>query len=497
MPSRLRTCSGFALLLVTSGIALAAPFAYIPNFDSNSVSVIDIESNNVVATIPVGSQPLGVAVNNTGTRIYVTNLDSVSVIDGSSKSVIATLPLGGELTGVAVNPAGTRVYVGDLVSDTVKVIDASGNTVIATVPVGSAPRGVVVNPQGTRVYVANEASGSISVIDTATNKEIKKVQVAAGPMDTAINPAGTRLYVTHYWSNNPSDPLAISLSVIDTESNTKIAGIPLGFNAGEGVAVHPDGRHVYVTSVRGGVVVIDANTNAAIDVIPVGGTLAGIALDPTGARIYAVNVTGNDVAVIDIATRTIIARVQVGFKPVAIGQFIASGLAPPPAGATTVVEYRHAGFDHYFITPVTAEIALLDAHAPPFQDWSRTGFSFNIYPPTGAPAASVSICRLFNDHFAPKSSHFYAPRGFGCEATLAQFPDWKLEDDKLFNVMLPDAGTGACPAGTIPVYRLYNNGMGNAPNHRFVTSSTERQNMINQTWTPEGAGIGVGMCVPQ
>ncbi len=123
-------------------------------------------------------------------------------------------------------------------------------------------------------------------------------------------------------------------------------------------------------------------------------------------------------------------------------------------------------------------------------------YSFNVYPPAGAPAGSVAICRFFNDHFAPKSSHFYAPHGFGCEATLAQFPDWGLEDDKLFNAMLPDATTGACPAGTIPVYRLYNAGMGNAPNHRFVTSSTERQTMISQGWTAEGAGIGVGMCAP-
>jgi Repeat of unknown function (DUF5648) len=114
----------------------------------------------------------------------------------------------------------------------------------------------------------------------------------------------------------------------------------------------------------------------------------------------------------------------------------------------------------------------------------------------GAPAGSVAICRFFNDHFAPKSSHFYALRGFGCEATLATFPDWKLEDDKLFNTMLPDAASGACPAGTIPVYRLYNNGMGNAPNHRFVTELAERQKMVTQGWVAEGAGTGVGMCVP-
>lgn len=161
-----------------------------------------------------------------------------------------------------------------------------------------------------------------------------------------------------------------------------------------------------------------------------------------------------------------------------------------------MVEYHHAGFDHYFITPLATEIALLDAHTPPFQEWSRTGFSFNAYANVGAPAGSVAICRFFNDHFASKSSHFHAAHQFGCEETIAKFPDWTLEDDKIFNTMVPDATTGACPAGTIPLYRMFNNGMGGAPNHRFVTSLAERQNMIDQGSVAEGAGIGVGMCVP-
>jgi len=171
----------------------------------------------------------------------------------------------------------------------------------------------------------------------------------------------------------------------------------------------------------------------------------------------------------------------------------ATVVAGPPT--VTVVEYHHAAFDHYFITPVIDEIAKLDAHAPPFQDWSRTGFSFKAYVNATAPAGSNAICRFFNDHFAPKSSHFYAGHGFGCEDTLRLFPDWGLEDDKLFNMMLPDA-SGACPAGTIPVYRLYNQGMGGAPNHRFVTSLAERQKMLDLQYVPEGNGIGVGMCAP-
>ena len=172
-----------------------------------------------------------------------------------------------------------------------------------------------------------------------------------------------------------------------------------------------------------------------------------------------------------------------------------SVVAPPPVSAVTAVEYHHSAFDHYFITPVPGEIALLDAHAPPFEDWSRTGFTFNVYVNATAPAGSVAICRFFNNHFGAKSSHFYGPRGASCDLTIANFPDWDLEDDKLFNTMLSDI-TGACPAGTVPVYRLFNNGMGAAPNHRFVTSLAERQKMVNQGWIAEGNGIGVETCVP-
>jgi hypothetical protein len=43
---------------------------------------------------------------------------------------------------------------------------------------------------------------------------------------------------------------------------------------------------------------------------------------------------------------------------------------------------------------------------------------------------------------------------------------------------------------------MYNQGMGGAPNHRFVTSLAERQKMLDAGFVAEGAGIGVGLCVP-
>lgn len=173
-----------------------------------------------------------------------------------------------------------------------------------------------------------------------------------------------------------------------------------------------------------------------------------------------------------------------------------ASLASPARADVTVVEYLHAGMGHYFITANPAEIAALDAAAPPLEQWSRTGFTFRALAPAGAPVGTVPICRFFNASFAPKSSHFYAPKGLGCETTIAQFPDWGLEDDKAFAAWLPDAA-GQCAEGTVPVYRLYNNGQGGAPNHRFVTTLAERQVMLGRGFVAEGNGIGVGMCVPQ
>jgi hypothetical protein len=60
---------------------------------------------------------------------------------------------------------------------------------------------------------------------------------------------------------------------------------------------------------------------------------------------------------------------------------------------------------------------------------------------------------------------------------------------------IPEAN-GNCPSGTIPVYRLYNNGQGGAPNHRFTTSDQTRVQMLANGYSAEGAGIGVGMCAP-
>ena len=72
--------------------AFAQPFAYVTHEESNDVWVIDTQTDEVVAKVPVGERPRGVLVSTDGTRVYVANGNSndISVIDAATNAVVET-----------------------------------------------------------------------------------------------------------------------------------------------------------------------------------------------------------------------------------------------------------------------------------------------------------------------------------------------------------------------------------------------------------------------
>jgi YVTN family beta-propeller protein len=142
-----------AALALACLIAPASPLAqnaYITNSGDSTVSVIHTPTNTVIATILVGSEPLGVAATPDGSKVYVTNQadGSVSVISTATDTVTGSpMPVGRTPFGVAATPDGRKVYVANFNANTVSVI----NTVTATIPVGNNPVafGVFMQPERT------------------------------------------------------------------------------------------------------------------------------------------------------------------------------------------------------------------------------------------------------------------------------------------------------------------------------------------------------------
>jgi hypothetical protein len=191
------------------------------------------------------------------------------------------------------------------------------------------------------------------------------------------------------------------------------------------------------------------------------------------------------------------------------GRSIAAGsltltAVPPPVVIVQVDEFYNSVLRHYFITADDAEKQSLDAG--PHPGWERTGESFKAYARGSSTGASINpVCRFYSPplieldvgFFEGADSHFFSADPGECLAVFRRFEvSWLLESDNVFQIDLPDKVTGACPVGTVPVYRLWNQRADS--NHRYTTSAATKAQMIAAGYASEGYGAdGVVMCAVQ
>lgn len=291
-------------------------FAFITNFNSDNIKMINLSTNVVAATINVGDGPMGVAVLPDKSKAYITNAntDTVSIINTSSKSVESTVYTGDAPRGAVANSAGTRVYISNYGSDTVSVINPATDNVIADIDVGYGPTGICINPAGTRVYVSNFLDDTISVINTATNTVIDTISVSASPWGIAVSPDGNYVYVTHFDAS--------TLWKIDTSTNNVIDGIDVESSPIQ-IAISPDGSEAYVTNYGGdSVSVVGLGSFDVTDTIINLNLPRGVSFTSDGEKAYIVNQGNNTVSVFNTDTKTKISDVVVGSGPMSLGAFI-------------------------------------------------------------------------------------------------------------------------------------------------------------------------------
>jgi len=330
-------------LALCAPAAFAAPFNYVANYSSNTVSVVDLSTNQIVATVPqavaatttaaatpgIGVGPLGVAINPAGTRVYVANYGdstdlktngTVAVVDSDPASatrntVIATITVGVRPEIVAVNPAGTAAYVTNSVGNTVSVIDTATNKQTTTIPVPGVPIGVAFTPDGKKAYATLADKSRVVAIDTTSNTAASTtIALSLGnPVGIVVNPAGTFAYVADYGAGDSGQ--AGKVSVIDVTKDVEVATIPVGIGP-IGMAMAPDGSHVYVSNYQSGTVsIIDTVTNKVTAEMIVGSLPLGISVDSNGTFAYVNNSGGGTVAIIDLSANIVRGPITVGSVP--------------------------------------------------------------------------------------------------------------------------------------------------------------------------------------
>ncbi len=294
-------------------LAAVGNIIYVANQGSNTVSVINSDTDVILSTIDVGNQPYGVAYNSTSKEIYVANLTSndVSVIDADPASthyntVTHTVNVG--ISPFYVTSLGTNMYVTNHGSNSVSIIDTVTHTVTDTVNVGIAPLGI--KAHGTDIYVANYgggyggmAQGTVSVIDTGTNTVTKTINVGQGARGVTVN--GNEVYVSNYGD--------ATVSVIDTGTNTVTHTISVGNNPRGMLSL---GSNVYTENYTDGTLsVISTASHSVTGTYKVGNTPAGMVA--VGSKIFISRFTDDVVSIFNTADNTLVSSCYVA--PVSSG----------------------------------------------------------------------------------------------------------------------------------------------------------------------------------
>jgi YVTN family beta-propeller protein len=142
---------------------------------ANSAAVVDLAHGDAVKYALLGSYPFGAAMLPGSHVGLVSNEASgtVSLINLASASVIATITVGPPLShpqGIVVDRLGRRAYVALSASDQVVVIDLRKRTVERTISVGRSaglgtiPVALALDPAGDRLYVAESGADELAVI---------------------------------------------------------------------------------------------------------------------------------------------------------------------------------------------------------------------------------------------------------------------------------------------------------------------------------------------
>ena len=243
----------------------------------NKLYVIDLQADPPmpIATVEVGKQPSGLAINAAGNLALVANRADNSIgvlaIDGKEVKLVDTVKVAAadaksQVSAVAITPDGKRALAAKFADHKIAVLAIDGQKVTYggyDIPVGLWPYNLAITPDGKLALTADNGNAgtsdghvdTVTVIDLEADppRAIDKVVVGDAPEGFAISPTGKIAAAVllngsggvakDAWFAHPAGKVAVL--TIDGKKVTKTGEVDVG-RLPEGVVFSQDGSHLYV-----------------------------------------------------------------------------------------------------------------------------------------------------------------------------------------------------------------------------------------------------------
>ncbi|MGH7354991.1 MAG: cytochrome D1 domain-containing protein [Candidatus Rokuibacteriota bacterium] len=306
-----------ALTLGATALGAPAPAAtlYVTNTKSDSISIIDTNTFEVVGTIPLGpGKPNRVAFHPDGRTAWVVYDKShdLGVVDAEQKKLVRRVKIGGNPYNLAFTPDGRHLLVLDWSSDTsqdeVIFYDLAAQKITGRVEVSTWPAHGVFSRDGRLVYVSGETAGDVTVLDVAKPSIVARhVHGGGDAMGLAVTGDGKILYAAAGENK--------AIVKLDTATFKPVGTIVLPGIVHEAVLTL-DGKWLYTTlRKRNRIAVVSTADDKVVAEIRQKGYPDLVIMEPSGRFAFVTNRWADLVSVIDVAAHKEVRTIPVGKAP--------------------------------------------------------------------------------------------------------------------------------------------------------------------------------------
>lgn len=216
------------------GIKWLADGRIIASTEGND-SIVEIAADRTVTGIKTNAAGTHmIEVSPDGTKAYTANLGagSISLIDLNTDTLIKTVPAGAGTEGIDLTPDGSELWISNRAANTVIIYDAAMLAQLDSLNVGRFPLRLQISPDGRHAVTSNLQDGSVSVIDVATRELVRTILVS-GEQDAAqvtllFSRDGQFLYVAETGTDTVAE--------VDFQAGTVVRRLPAG-RQGDGLAI--------------------------------------------------------------------------------------------------------------------------------------------------------------------------------------------------------------------------------------------------------------------
>ena len=173
-------------------------YMFVSSMGSDEINIIDLQTMEYAARIPVLGMPRPYVVASDGKTMYtaLSNLHGFAVVDLAAKKAVEKISIPSEHVvlrpvayetfdtfthGLALSPDQSEVWLTSLLDDCIYVYDLKSNKVAAKMKTGEGPNWVGFTPDGRYFCVSNTASNDISIFDVKARREAARIKAGKWP----------------------------------------------------------------------------------------------------------------------------------------------------------------------------------------------------------------------------------------------------------------------------------------------------------------------------